>query len=325
MSNDNDNNNVITIAHAASGSTAQVHLFGATVTSFITTTDGTSHQKKEHLFLSRHAKLDGSKAIRGGIPLVFPIFGPPAGKDDTMPQHGFARTNYWKHLTTTDTSNDMFATGTFELVYSRDVRPATVGTGNAWARGEHDVRLVYTVRVAATELTTTLEVHNSGETSFDFNCLLHTYLRVDDSTTTEIHGLGGYSIHDKIVPTHTGTVQSYDDNVQLAGRNVDAVFTHPEAHPTLHAQIVVSKSQTKEPPILRLEAAGQVNDQVSSVSAVVWNPAAEKAAAMSDFGTDEWKSMVCVEPGLLGHQPLLKPGGTARLSQSLVTTTALSE
>jgi len=37
--------------------------------------------------------MDGSKAVRGGIPICFPNFGPwKAG-----PQHGFARTsNDWK-------------------------------------------------------------------------------------------------------------------------------------------------------------------------------------------------------------------------------------
>ena len=54
------------------------------------------------------------------------------------------------------------------------------------------------------------------------------------------------------------------------------------------------------------------------VSAVVWNPGPAKAAKMSDFADDEYKTMICVEPGLIGHQPLLAPGAQARLSQSLI-------
>lgn len=45
----------------------KIHLHGATIISWI-------HDGKEMLFLSSKAILDGSKAIRGGIPLVFRIF-----------------------------------------------------------------------------------------------------------------------------------------------------------------------------------------------------------------------------------------------------------
>ena len=42
----------------------KVHLFGATVTSWVCS-------GIEQLFLSSSSKMDGSKAIRGGIPIVF--------------------------------------------------------------------------------------------------------------------------------------------------------------------------------------------------------------------------------------------------------------
>ena len=45
----------------------KVHLYGATVTSWICSGE-------EQLFLSSTSKMDGSKAIRGGIPLVFRKF-----------------------------------------------------------------------------------------------------------------------------------------------------------------------------------------------------------------------------------------------------------
>lgn len=44
-----------------------VNLFGATVTSW------KLGSGEEQLFLSDKAHLDGSKAIRGGIPIVFPV------------------------------------------------------------------------------------------------------------------------------------------------------------------------------------------------------------------------------------------------------------
>ena len=48
------------------------------------------------MFVSSKAVLDGSKAVRGGIPVVFPCFGPPEHPDHSrLPQHGFARNEFW--------------------------------------------------------------------------------------------------------------------------------------------------------------------------------------------------------------------------------------
>ena len=52
--------------------------------------------------MSSLAKLDGSKAVRGGIPIVFPQFGRP---DERMAQHGFARNNLWKLADSVDSTS----------------------------------------------------------------------------------------------------------------------------------------------------------------------------------------------------------------------------
>ncbi|EGF80059.1 hypothetical protein BATDEDRAFT_35052 [Batrachochytrium dendrobatidis JAM81] len=81
------NPDFVTVTHA--GSTITIYLWGATVTSW-------KYYGVENLFLSSKAVLDGSKPIRGGIPLVFPQFG--SGQDKVLPQHGFARVSKWKYL-----------------------------------------------------------------------------------------------------------------------------------------------------------------------------------------------------------------------------------
>lgn len=53
-------------ASLPSGESVTVYLYGATVTSWKT-------NGQEQLFLSERAHLDGSKPIRGGIPVVFPV------------------------------------------------------------------------------------------------------------------------------------------------------------------------------------------------------------------------------------------------------------
>ena len=68
--------------------------YGATVISY-------KSKGHEHLFLSQAAKLDGSKPVRGGIPLVFPVFGKESDESNPLsklPQHGLARNSYSEFL-----------------------------------------------------------------------------------------------------------------------------------------------------------------------------------------------------------------------------------
>jgi glucose-6-phosphate 1-epimerase len=63
-----------------------VFLLGATIVSW-------KVDNEEIIFVSKKTIWDGSKAVRGGIPICFPSFGPWI----YGPQHGFARTSKeWK-------------------------------------------------------------------------------------------------------------------------------------------------------------------------------------------------------------------------------------
>ena len=53
------------------------------------------HGEPASLWLSDKAVLDGSKPIRGGIPLCWPWFGLPARVGSGKLAHGFARTSLW--------------------------------------------------------------------------------------------------------------------------------------------------------------------------------------------------------------------------------------
>lgn len=83
------------------GSSAVIYKYGATVTSWKAPNAGTQTPVTERLFLSSKAYLDGSKPIRGGIPIAFPFFGPPSREEDKkMGQHGYARSEEWELLRT---------------------------------------------------------------------------------------------------------------------------------------------------------------------------------------------------------------------------------
>ena len=77
----------------APAASATVYLHGAHLTDW---------QPAGHapvLFLSARTELLPGKAIRGGVPVIFPWFGPRKpgpGHDGTGPSHGFARTSEWE-------------------------------------------------------------------------------------------------------------------------------------------------------------------------------------------------------------------------------------
>jgi glucose-6-phosphate 1-epimerase len=302
-----------TITHSASGATCRVHEFGATILSFQTAAG------RECLFLSRNSKMDGSKPIRGGIPLVFPIFGPPvaasqeesSGSKNTMPQHGFLRKNVWKFDESTryDTAEAAGMECSLQLNDVDDGR----GEGNTWEKGkaEYDCTVVLAIKVEASQLTTKLTVKNTGTKAFPFQVLFHTYYQVDDHAALNgahcfVKGLEAYSVQDKI--SGASYVQG-SDPITIQG-NVDHVYEPPANHDTLSVTIGVGPRSK----IMQMTARGTVGGASVPTSCVVWNPHKIKAEEMGDFGSDQYVDMICVEPGLLGN-PILEVGLSAEFVQ----------
>jgi glucose-6-phosphate 1-epimerase len=145
---------------------------------------------RECLFVSRDAIIDGSKAVRGGVPLVFPQFGQP---DKSMPQHGFLRVNYW----TVDESSVFDSIESAGITYILDMKDVKEARGGVWDEQTlFDCKFLYHVKIDGTRLSTELEIQNAGEKSFNFQTLLHTYYLVDgkqalDGTKCYVKGLDG--------------------------------------------------------------------------------------------------------------------------------------
>lgn len=162
-----------TITHSKSGATCKLLDYGACLLSYKTGDEG-----RECVFVSRNAKMDGTKAVRGGIPLVFPQFGQP---DTSMPQHGFLRVNYWKVDESSIFDNDESAGITYTLTL-KDVKNAR--GGGKWEAGSTTELLLdcvcsYHVIIGSKSFTTKLEIKNTGEKEFPFQNLMHTYYFVD--------------------------------------------------------------------------------------------------------------------------------------------------
>jgi glucose-6-phosphate 1-epimerase len=155
---------------APDGAQANITLYGAHLISW-RGADG-----RERLFCSARSALDGSKAIRGGVPVIFPQF---AERGSGM-RHGFARVSNWRVLETGIDEGWAFAV--FALAPG-DLAPHHA---QAWA---HDFELRLRIAIRANELTMGFEVRNTGSAAFPFAAALHTYFLVDDIAGIRIDGV----------------------------------------------------------------------------------------------------------------------------------------
>lgn len=164
----------------ADGARAIVTLYGAHLVSW-TGADGA-----ERLFCSARSARDGSRAIRGGVPVIFPQF---AERGAGM-RHGFARVSTWRIGDSGVDEDGAFAT----FVLSRpDLAPAVA---QPWAHG-FELRLKVAVR--AQTLSLSLDVRNTGDDAFAFSAALHTYFLADAIGDVRIGGVqpGELRIDDK--------------------------------------------------------------------------------------------------------------------------------
>ncbi|PGH12469.1 hypothetical protein AJ79_04213 [Helicocarpus griseus UAMH5409] len=274
------------VASLPTGESVIVNLFGATVISWKLANG------EEQLFLSDKAALDGSKPIRGGIPLVFPVFGPPP-KDhptSTLPQHGFARNSYWEFLgKSTSESEGQDGDSSVKLDFGLSTGMLSDKFKSDWP---HDFGLVYSVTLSKTGLGTSLQVQNKGAQPFDFQVLLHSYFRVQDVSKIRILNLKDKTYVDKVLNASTHTESSPALEIT---QETDRVYQSLDPK----VPIVIANADDNNSPIFSVSRES-LND------VVVWNPWIEKAKGMADFGPDVgYKNMICVEAGsVIGWQTL---------------------
>lgn len=263
-------------------STAEIYLHGAHVTQF------TPNGEPPLMFMSRKSYFQDGKPIRGGVPMIFPWFGPNA-TDPKLPAHGFIRTRAWK-LDSVEQAPDAVAV---RLSLVPDVSAREV-----WPR-EFALRFVVTV---GKTLSMAFTIHNTGDKPFRYEEAMHTYLAVSDIRNVSIDGLAGREFIDKmdhaarkIQPAGPFGISGETDRVYLNTPDT-VVVTDPGG------------SATRGPRVIAVSKEG-------SASTVVWNPWITKAAAMVDFGDDEWPGMLCIETANAADNALsLEPGQSHTMS-----------
>ncbi len=232
------------------------------------------------IFLSEQSGYQPGKAIRGGIPVCLPWFGPRDGS----PAHGFARNRAWQVAAVEQTA-DGRVRASFALRSDPETR----------ALWPHDFAARLTCTVGAT-LEVALEMENTGAAPFTFSEALHTYFAVSDAREARVEGLDGALYRD--FPDRTRLCRQrgplrFNEETDRAYVDTDArcVLVDPGAG----RSIVVDKS--------------------GSNSTVVWNPWMAKAAALADLGDDEWPRMVCIETANAFENAVrLEPGASHRMT-----------
>jgi glucose-6-phosphate 1-epimerase len=248
----------------ASGSRVRVYHQGAHLSSF-KNADG-----KELLFLSRKSAFEPGKAIRGGVPVIFPQFA-DAG---LLPKHGFARTALWSFDGSAET--DDAAEIRFTLKDSSQTRAI-------W-----DVRFqaMVIIRFDANTLDVTLAVTNTDSKTATFTAALHTYFDVQDIENTALHGLQNTSF------TERG----------IAGKQV-------QQEEPLRFNGAIDRNYWDAPASLRLAYGGHsiLLEQTNFADTVVWNPWQEGASQLSDMEPEGFRKMLCVEAAVIGKPVVLAP------------------
>ncbi|MBS1995335.1 MAG: D-hexose-6-phosphate mutarotase [Cyanobacteria bacterium SZAS LIN-2] len=262
LSFDQNDQGLVFASVATSACRARIYLQGAHL----------SHWQPEGseavLFLSDRSAFAPGKAIRGGIPLIFPWFGGrqanPYSERTDGPSHGFARTSVWQLQSVSRETEDL------ELTF-------TLGADdNSRALGWDNFLATYTVRLGR-ELHLQLTVQNNSPSTIQFEEALHTYLAVADATRARIEGLGGCEYLDKTDGMRRKKQEPA--TIELTGQT-----DRPYLNTTARVDLV-------DPVGLRRI----VVDKDCSQTTVVWNPWSELTAKMSDMSPDGWRAMTCIE------------------------------
>ncbi len=243
------------------------------------------------IYLSPKSSFAPGKAIRGGIPVLFPWFA--TGWDGKhTPMHGFARVSEWTvESTHLDPAGDVHVT--LSLEPTEAFRAAGYGSFHAAIQ----------FRIGAT-LATTLEITNHGNEPMTFEEGLHTYFAVGDIHQVATEGLEGTTYIDKR-DNITRKVQR--EHLLRYTRDVDQVHVQTTAPLTIHDAA--------------WKRAIHIRKQGSNTT-VTWNPWSTTIGTIADLPVDGWQHFVCVETVNAGDDRItLAPGDTHRMD-SLLSVTA---
>jgi glucose-6-phosphate 1-epimerase len=242
--------------------TAEFYLQGAHLTKW----QPTGHSPV--LFLSENSSFAPGKAIRGGVPVIFPWFGARTKTSMSTrtdgPAHGFARTTNFQLTSAVLSGDDL------QLIFS--LAPDTVSQ----ELGFGEFLVTYKITVG-NELELEFIVENHSKNALQFEEAFHTYLTVGDVRQSTVKGLGRTEFIDKT-----------DGFKRKRQKDEPLSFTAVIDRPYLNTEAQVDLS---DPVLKRMISV----DKLNSKTTVVWNPWSELTAKMSDMQADAWQKLLCIE------------------------------
>lgn len=217
----------------------------------------------EVIYLSPESAWQNNTPIRGGVPVCWPWFGPVAAEFNPaaqkLPNHGVVRTELWQLV-------DQSVT---EAAVSIEFRIET----KALPYSDAPSYLSLTLQLTETALILTLNSDQGLQ-----QAALHSYFTVD-------------SVHQVSVSPLSG---DYLDKVQGGGR-----FVQPQAELKFTAEVDRVYLRTADELTLDQQSTAVQITQQGHDASVLWNPWAEKAAALKDLPDTGYLDFVCVETARL--------------------------
>jgi len=240
-------------------------------------------EPEDLLFVSRTAYYVDGKAIKGGIPVCWPWFGPdPEGRG--RPAHGFVRNRTWTVVSSA-------VNGAGEVTVALGL-VATEETRAIWPQ---DFGLTLEIVIGRT-LSVTLVTRNTGSEAFSITQALHTYFNTGEIGRVSVLGLDGTDYLDK---AGDGSRKTQVGAVTIAAE-VDRIYTGVR-----YPLVIEDKALERR---IRVDANG-------SHTAVVWNPWQKIAAQMGDLDDTDYTRFLCVETANTADEVVqVLPGDESRLS-----------
>lgn len=263
---------LVRLRHAQSGQIAEVYTYGACMTSW-------NVRGNEVLWMSDTNKWElGGKAIRGGIPLCFPQFGPYGN----LVQHGFGRITSWSIKDTVLNEDDSVS-----AVFSLSSEEAQHEEITKWG---FKFNAEYTVTLSNIGLEAKLAVTNTGDTLMPISFAFHNYFKVSSIDNARLFGfeelrhlnrLDG----DREVPAS----DSVESGVSVT-EETDRIYLDAPEELAMFDFASLRVLKIKKTPTLP--------------NATMWNPF---GSAGCDPG---WKDFVCIEPAVINPAATIPPGET---------------
>ncbi len=235
--------------------------------------------EEEVLWLSGNTPFKNGVALRGGVPVCWPWFGP--AQQQGLPAHGIARILPWTLTAHNEDENGVVLT--FELQSSDATR-------EQWP---HDFTLF-----ARFKLCQTCEIELEAHGEFETTSALHTYFNVGDISAVKVSGLGDRFI-DKVNNAQEDVLA---DGVQTFPERTDRVYLNPEACSVIHDGALN-------------RAIEVIHHHHSNV--VGWNPGPALSVSMADMPDDGYKTFVCVESACVTVPQKTTEEKPSRLAQTI--------